>query len=350
MATIQVSPRRAAKKPGRRRLWEWIGIIAFICLAIAAGMVRFVIARAQPILRARVIETLSNRFDSKVELESFHVSIMDGIEVSGGGLKVFGKDDPNPYESGVQPLIGIREFRFHTALRSLFRSPMHVDTVYVKGLELNIPPKGSRREMTNMGTRTGKMTIYVDKFICENTRLVINTIKRDKPPLEFAIASLKMKDIGSGQPLQFDATLVNPKPVGDIQSNGLFGPWQQDNPRETPVQGGYSFTHADLSTIKGIAGMLSSTGEYSGTLGNIVVSGRTDTPDFQVASSGHRVPLRTEFHAIVDGTSRRYISAAGESNIPAFFVHRKRLGGPRGQTEWSWSRYRTRRRLESCAD
>jgi len=303
MATIQVSPRRAAKTPGRRRLWEWIGVVAFICLAIAAGMVRFVIARAQPILRARVIETLSSRFDSKVELESFHVSITDGIEVSGGGLKVYGKNDPNPYESGVQPLIGIREFRFRTALRSLFRSPMHVDTVYVKGLELNIPPKGSRREMTNMGTRTGKMTIYVDKFVCEDTKLIINTTKPGKPPLEFAISSLKMKDIGSGQPLQFNATLINPKPVGDIQSNGLFGPWQQDSPRETPVQGDYSFTHADLSTIKGIAGMLSSTGEYSGTLGNIVVSGRTDTPDFQVASSGHPVPLRTEFHAIVDGTS-----------------------------------------------
>jgi len=300
---MQVSPKGAARRHGRRRLWEWIGIIAFICLALAAGMVRFVIARAQPILRARVIENLSTRFDSKVELESFHVSVVDGIQVSGGGLKVFGKDDPNPYESGIQPLIGIQEFRFQTALRSLFRSPMHVDTVYVKGLELNIPPKGSRREMTKMGARTGKMTIYVDKFVCEDTRLVINTTNPEKPPLEFAISSLKMKDIGSGQPLQFNATLINPKPVGDIQSNGLFGPWQQDSPRDTPVQGDYSFSHADLSTIKGIAGTLSSTGEYSGTLGNIVVSGRTDTPDFQIASSGHKVPLHTEFHAVVDGTS-----------------------------------------------
>jgi len=265
-------------------------------------MVRFVIARAQPILRARVIETLSNRFDSKVELASFHVSVVDGIEVSGGGLKLFGKEDPNPSVPGVQPLIGIQEFRFKTALRSLFRSPMHVDTVFVKGMELNIPPKGSRGEMTNMGSRTRKMIIYVDKFVCENTKLVINTSNLGKPPLEFAIASLKMKDIGSGEPLQFNATLINPKPVGDIQSNGLFGPWQQDSPRDTPVQGDYSFTHADLSTIKGIAGTLSSTGQYAGTLGNIVVSGRTDTPDFQVATSGHPVPLHTEFHAIVDGT------------------------------------------------
>jgi len=303
LATIPASATRVPKKPGRRRLWERIGIVAFVGLAVAAGAARFVIARAQPILRSRVIETLSARFDSKVELESFHVSVVNGIEVYGGGLRIFGKDDPNLYQPGIQPLIAIQEFRFHTALRGIFRSPMHVDTVFVKGLELNLPPRGSRSEMTNMGAKTRKTTILVDKFICEDTRLVINTSNPEKPPLEFAISSLKTKDIGRGQPLQFDATLINPKPVGDIQSNGLFGPWQQDSPRDTPVHGDYSFSHADLGTIKGIAGVLSSTGEFSGTLGNIVVTGKTDTPDFKIASSGHAVPLHTDFHAIVDGTS-----------------------------------------------
>jgi hypothetical protein len=250
-----------------------------------------------------VISTLSNRFNARVELASFQVAVVNGIEVSGGGLKLFGKDDPNPYEAGVQPLIGIREFRFQTSLRNLFRSPMHVETVYVSGLELNVPPKGNRQEMTTMGSKTPQMTIFVDQFVCRDTELVINTSKADKPPLEFAIADLKMKDIGPGQPLQFNATLVNPKPVGDIQSSGLFGPWQQDSPRDTPVQGDYSFNNADLSTIKGIGGTLSSTGHYSGTLSNIAVQGTTDTPDFRVASGGHAVPLHTEFHAIVDGTS-----------------------------------------------
>jgi hypothetical protein len=58
-----------------------------------------------------------------------------------------------------------------------------------------------------------------------------------------------------------------------------------------------------LGTIKGIGGLLSSTGEYDGTLDNIVVDGKTDTPDFCVATSGRMVPLHTEFHAIVDGTN-----------------------------------------------
>jgi hypothetical protein len=303
MAIVQVSPTRIPKRPRRTLPWKWIGIVALILLTSGAIAARLVIDRAEPILRTRVIETLSSRFDGKVELASFDVSVMNGIEVSGAGLKIFGTKDPNPYEPGVQALIGVQEFRFHTLLRNLFRSPMHIDTVYVRGLELNIPPKGDRREMTTMESKTGKMKISVDKFACEDTRLIINTSKPGKAPLEFAISDLKMKDIGRGEPLQFDATLVNPKPVGSIHSTGLFGPWQVDSPRDTPVQGDYSFTDADLSTIKGIGGTLSSTGEYTGTLSNIVVHGKTDTPDFRIATSGHAVPLHTEFHAIVDGTS-----------------------------------------------
>ena len=283
--------------------WKWVGLIAVIFLVSAGVAARLVMERAQPIVRARVIGTLSNRFGGKVELKSFQVSVVHGIQVSGNGLKIFGKTDPNPYEPGIQPLIAAEQFSFQSSLRSLFRSPMHVETVYVKGLELNIPPKDDRQQITSMGSRSPKMTIFVDEFVCENTKLVINHPNPDKPPLEFAISNVKMKDIGRGQPFQFNATLVNPKPVGDIQSTGLFGPGQQDSPRDTPVQGDYSFSNADLSTIKGIGGTLSSTGNYSGTLSDITVHGTTDTPDFQIATSGHPVPLHTEFHAIVDGTN-----------------------------------------------
>jgi hypothetical protein len=283
--------------------WKWIGIIVVVCVAVGAIAVRSVIHRAQPILRARVIDTLTARFKSRVDLASLNVSVMRGLEVSGTGLKIFGRTDPNPYEPGVQPLMSIDHFHFHTGIRNLFGPQIHVDTVFVKGMNLNIPPKESRAELTDMSSGKKKITVFVDKFICEDTNLLINTSKPGKPPLEFTIHDLRMKDIGPGQPMSFDATLVNPKPVGDIHSTGLFGPWNVDDPRDTPVQGDYSFSDADLGTIKGIGGILSSTGEYEGMLSNIVVDGTTDTPDFQIRRSGHPMPLHTEFHAIVDGTN-----------------------------------------------
>ncbi len=285
----------------RRRLWKWIASTVLFLLILALIGIRLVIARAEPILRTRVIETLTTRFKSRVELASLHVSVADGLQVSGGGLQIYGPTDPNPYEPGVQPLLEIREFRFHTALRNLFLEPMRVETVYVSGLVMNVPPKEDRQPARNL-RRRGKMSIAVDRFICEDTKLVVNTLKPGKLPLEFDISNLTLKDIGPGLPFRFDATLVNPKPTGDIHSVGQFGPLVETSPRDSAVQGDYSFTSADLSTLKGIAGILSSTGKYGGALGRIEVTGKTDTPDFRIAISGHPVPLHTTFHAIVDGT------------------------------------------------
>lgn len=291
----------------RRRSWLWIaGSLAVLTIA-GFVYVRYFLSHAQPILRDRVIETLSARFKTKVALAELDVWLGDGLNVSGKGLNIFGPTDPNPSEPGVQALISVQEFRFHTGVLSLFRSPMHVDAVYVKGMVLNVPPKQDQGRLNEMGDESGrkmmkKTSIFVDKFICDDTELVINTLKPGKEPLVFQIGHLDMKEIGSGQPLRFEATLVNPKPVGNIKSTGTFGPFREDAPRETPVAGDYTFTDADLGTLKGIRGILSSTGKYGGMLGRIEVSGATDTPDFRLDISGHPVALRTDFHAIVDGT------------------------------------------------
>src|SRR5271170_4056697 len=285
------------------RKWRWIGGIALLSAAIVAALSWILISRAEPIVRARVIETLSTRFNSKVELDGFHVSLFRGLEVSGEGLRLFGDTDPNNHEPGIQPLISVAEFRFRTGVMDLLHSPMHVNTVYVKGLDLNLPPREQRGEIKSMAPSGGKIKIVVDKFVCDQAELIINTLRPGKLPLEFDIESLKMTSIGPNEPLHFDANLTNPKPVGNILSSGSFGPWRADSPRDTPVRGTYSFNNADLGTIKGIGGILSSKGQYAGSLDNIVVDGATDTPDFRIAISGRPVPLHTDFHAIVDGTS-----------------------------------------------
>ncbi len=319
----------------RSRKWRWIVGILLVLAAAAVVGVRIVIKRAQPILRARVIETLSARFKSRVELADLHVWVADGLHVDGKGLQVYGTSDPNPWQPGVQPLLEVGEFRFQTSLRSLFRDPMHVDTVYATGMIVNIPPR-SNQQMKDLrqGGRKMKMKIFVDHFVCANTKLIINTDKAGKPPLEFDIRDLRMKDIGPGQPMHFDARLINPKPQGDIHSTGQFGPLNEKSPRDTAVMGDYSFTNADLGTLPGIGGILSSTGKYGGTLGRIEVEGQTDTPDFRIAVSGHRVPLHTDFHAIVDGTDGdTYLDPVKAKVLNSYFTARGkivRMNNPRG--------------------
>src|SRR5438270_2661952 len=97
-----------------RRRWRWVLLVLLLILAVAVICVRIVISRAEPILRTRVIETLSARFKSRVELASLHVWIADGLHVEGKGLQIYGATDPNPWQPGVQPLFEVGEFRFQT--------------------------------------------------------------------------------------------------------------------------------------------------------------------------------------------------------------------------------------------
>jgi len=92
-------------------------------------------------------------------------------------------------------------------------------------------------------------------------------------------------------------------PRGRIETSGVFGPWHADEPGLTPVRGEYVFKNADLDAIKGISGILSSIGSYTGVLERIAVEGQTETPDFSIDLAGQPVPLKTKFTAIVDGTN-----------------------------------------------
>src|SRR6185436_6751630 len=114
---------------------------------------------------------------------------------------------------------------------------------------------------------------------------------------------LVMDGFGVANGGRFHAALVNPVPRGRIETSGSFGPWNTNEPDETPIQGEYAFKNADLNTIKGIGGILSSVGTYSGVLERVEVEGQTETPDFHIDVGGQPVPLTTKFKAIVDGTS-----------------------------------------------
>jgi hypothetical protein len=165
-------------KTGKRSVSWWIRTIALAIALVMAFVVIFVIYHAESILKGRVIETLSTRFKGPVELSEFHVSVRNGFHVSGAGLKIFGPTDPNSHQPGVQPLIAIGEFHFAAGILNLLHTPMRINRVYLKGLILNIPPKEDRKG----GFKGGKIKIYVDEFVCDQARLVINTLKPGKLP------------------------------------------------------------------------------------------------------------------------------------------------------------------------
>jgi hypothetical protein len=310
----------------------WVGGVLLVVIAALAIVAAVLAHRAEPYVRARIVEGLHQRFHSRVELDSFHLSVRNGLEghwgvwAEGRGLRIWppanvvGVAVPGPPKAGTadaKPLIELAEFSFHAPLIYEPGKPFHILVVELQGLDVDLPPKSHFENRSsaaaplqppgrpNAGVLSGGDLVRfgVDSIDCSNAWLVLETSKPGKLPLQIEIARFKLTGIGSGRAMGFEAELTNPRPTGAIHATGSFGPWNYGDPGETPIKGNYQFDHADLSDFKGIAGILSSTGNYEGTLRDLTVDGQTDTPDFRLRPFEHPLALHTKFHAKVDGTN-----------------------------------------------
>lgn len=303
--------------PRRRRWWQRTWFKVVVCLAVlsvAAAIVaaEYVIRHAEPIIRGRVVDTLSARFHSPVQLDHLGISLIKGVRIGATGVEVEGSGLRIRYLAGANqpqtdsnaPMLSVQHFAFHTRLRGLLHQPTRILEVDVEGMELHIPPASARAAMdgSSKGKHQPMISLLVSQIRCKNVKLFIDTTKPGKDPLEFDIQKLDLQDVGQSQPFTYQAELINPVPVGEIHASGHFGPWNTEVPRETALDGSYSFNQADLGTIKGISGTLSSHGQFSGVLDHITIDGETNTPNFALDESDHPMPLHTVFHAFVNGT------------------------------------------------
>jgi hypothetical protein len=263
--------------------------------------------RFPPLNREWVVAALEKRYLCEVELKSFTMSYFPFLSIAGEGLVLKRQEG-----SGLPPLASIRKFRLQGDWLGLLRHPRHFGQVRLEGLVIVVPPRAQEVQAKKTQQRLkGKLEVpeqqvspfVLDEVMAEGAKLSILSANRDKPPHVFEIHRLRMRSAGLNQPMSFQVTLTNPTPVGQVQSSGEFGPWNAEDPSLTPVSGTYSFSHADLSTIRGLGGTLSSHGSYQGVLSQIQVHGETDTPDFDLGISGNKLHLKTEFSAVVDGVN-----------------------------------------------
>jgi hypothetical protein len=276
---------------------------AALLLVLAAGGFATWALRATPHVRNRVVDALNERFASEVGLESLDVSVMPRPGLGGTGLTLRhnGRTD-------VPPLITVDRFEATAGVMGLLRKPLHLGTIRLEGLDIQIPPGGlnpggKRDDDAHVPHADRPSPILIDRIESRSARLQIMTRRPGRLPRTFDIHDLVMHDFGVPGGARFEAGLTNPVPRGRVETSGLFGPWHADEPGLTPLSGEYVFKDADLDAIKGISGILSSIGSYGGVLERIAVEGQTETPDFSIDLAGQKVPLRTKFKAIVDGTN-----------------------------------------------
>jgi len=290
------------------RKWILRTAAALAILLVALGAAAWTVARHfQPYVRALAIRYLEDRFGTGVELGSFRVSVSVGslwkletavVRVSGDRLTL-----PYPQPADLPPPIKVGKFRLHSDLSALWRPQRRIREIQLEEVEINIPPR-EKRILSPAGNAQAQSVggISVDEIQVEGMELRIFASDPTKQARVFEIHQLRFQGAGSGRPLRYQATLINPTPPGGVEVSGEFGPWQKDDPGLTAISGDYQFRQADLGVFRHIAGILSSNGRFHGVLRRLEVDGRTETPHFRL-TGGNPVPLTTRFHSIVDGTS-----------------------------------------------
>ena len=288
---------------------KWL--IVLLCLLLIAVIAVWITSvRLQPTVKARVERILSDRFDSAVTIGSIHVKLFPRAGMVAENITI-----RHHYRSDVPPIISIRKISANPDMASLLGANHDIQLVRLEGLQIHIAAgtfkkkaPDEQKEQKNFTPaqakdNTNHLPFVIREIIADGTLLEILPKKAGKEPLDFDIKKLTLRSVGVDRPMNFVAELTNAKPPGLIETQGRFGPWDKEDPGSTPLSGHYTFDKADLNVFKGISGLLSSEGDYSGELDTIDAKGTTDTPDFSVDTSGKPVDLKTEFSATIDGTN-----------------------------------------------
>ena len=296
------------ESPKKRNGWRLFLWIAFVSLIVLLVVGEVMLRRAAPILKGRIIETLSTRFNSHVELDDLQVSLIKGLAVSGNGLRIFAPDDV--VAAGAKdPIIAVRAIRVsYQSGRFVSQADPREGGACVKELAIQ-----HTAQVWLIVRQNGKKPSGIaarSRFLWMRSCATIHgwsSARRNRTRIRrFSNSSiLCCKNVGPNAPSHYDATLINAIPKGDIHAVGTFWAVGYGGAgRIQPVTGKYTFQHADLNTIKGIeAALCIPTGDFTGRLNRIEVQGIADVPDFTLDTASHPVPLHTQFSAIVDGTT-----------------------------------------------
>lgn len=292
----------------RRSVLRWALIVVGVLMLAGVATVYVVTSRLEGWLRDFVIATLERELDSDVELGKLDIQLGYVTRLSGGPLVI-----RHHRRQDVAPLVQLERFETSMGWREMFRRPRRVEEIILTGLDIAIPPSPGEGQprFPDMGPskppeppkEDKPPAVIIGKLTADAATLTILPRDTRKLPRRFVLEALTVSEISTDRPMAFTAVVVNPQPRGRIETQGTFGPWNGPTPGQSPLEADYRFIDADLSTIPGIAGIIQSTGHYSGVIERIQADGTSTTEDFSLDVGGRPLPLKTKFTVIVDGTN-----------------------------------------------
>jgi hypothetical protein len=294
-ADARISPFIRMVRKGSVRVSRWSKIGVVLAIGVIGGAAVFLLIR-WPFKRDTIVKALQEKFSSTVDVKAFHGTYFTP------GCIVEGMTFRRNSDGDAPPIATIEKLTIQGSYWEFFVTPKRIRRVRVEGLHVFVSP-GSERigNAARPADRPGQSALIIGEIIADGAVVEFAFGEPGKEPLKFEIHKLTLNSVADNRPMSFHAALLNPKPPGEILTDGQFGPLRPQNVGQILLSGSYAFQRADLGIFPGIGGTLSSTGKFNGMLERIAIEGSTDTPDFKVTRSDHAVDLRTQFHAIVNG-------------------------------------------------
>ncbi|MFN7984307.1 MAG: AsmA-like C-terminal region-containing protein [Vicinamibacterales bacterium] len=280
-------------------------VIAALVAALVLGAIIAFITLGVPFskrqLQRQVESAISDALDADVALGDLNVSIWPRLAVSASDLHIRHKKRPDV------DLIAVKSFTLKGTVGGLLRRS--IDEADVVGLAITIPrverPQAGEAPPRPRSKAFGKALdkVQIGLLVADGSSLTVLPRNPEGRSKVWSMQTLRLHEVRVDRAIPFDTVLTNAIPPGEIVTHGSFGPWDAQSPGSTPIEGQFTFDHADLSVFKGISGMLRARGSYTGSLDRISVAGQTTMPDFALTVGGNPVKLDTQYQAVVDATN-----------------------------------------------
>src|SRR4029079_1144428 len=117
-------------------LWSSLALLGLTMVAVGVFVANVPVS--SDVLRQRIVQSLSERLDSDVELGDLKLRVYPTLRAEGADLRIRRRGA----RADLPPLIAIKKFHVDGSLFGIWRK--HVDHVQLTGLDINIPPEAER--------------------------------------------------------------------------------------------------------------------------------------------------------------------------------------------------------------
>jgi len=271
-------------------------IVILVGIALCAFAVLTLWMASKPFTKAGSVDRLQHILNATVEIRGFRQTYFPYAGYVAEGVTIHQKQSPG---TSVPPFLSVNRLTVQASYFGLFHKPHHLRTVLAEGVHIVIPENG----VNLLSPSSGKTDpVIIAELRIEQATLDVASSTHEPGPLRFAIHSARFLNVGPDSTVAFSSSVHIPEPPGEVETKGWIGPWRDDHGtvRSTPISGSYVLRAANLGHYASLDGILSSQGEFLGTLARLNVKGSTNSPDFGVRESGHHFLIKTRFIGSVD--------------------------------------------------